>query len=155
MLLLCVSATTAPSSVSCISVMGLVPFACAETYTGALATLPSAGELIVMAIVSAALEFDAASTFDPPPMQPESGNRSGSVLSQNNFLWDLKRKQERDSANQSRSIALTSAAMKPLVPGGLPGLACHWGQHLSSHSASGCYSVFLENPCLIGLALTS
>src|SRR5438105_1977683 len=154
MLLLCVSATTAPSSASCISVMGLVPFACAETCIGALIVLPSAGELIVMAIVSAALEFDAASTFDPPPMQPESGNRSGSVLSQNNFLWDLERKAERENANQSRSIALTSTAMKPLVPGGLPGLACYWGQHFSSHSASGRYSGFLTGSLLDGLALT-
>ena len=133
-------------------VMALVPVAWAETAKGDCIVLPSLGEEIVMAIVSAALEFDAASTFDPPPMQPESGNRSGSVLSQNNFLWDLKRKEERDSANQSRSIALTSAAMKPLVPGGLPGLACYWEQHFSSHSASGCYSGISYGD---GLALTS
>src|SRR5436309_96381 len=106
MLLLCVSATTAPSSVSRISVMGLVPFACAETCTGALIVLPSAGELIVMAIVSAALLELAASTFDPPPMQPASANRSGSVASHSNFLWDLERKEERENANQSRSIGL-------------------------------------------------
>src|SRR5438270_13532980 len=105
-------------------VMALVPVAWAETAKGDCIVLPSLGEEMVMAIVSAALEL-AASTFDPPPMQPESASRSGSVASQNNFLWDLKRKEERDSANQSRSIALTSAAMKPLVPGGLPGLACH------------------------------
>src|SRR5438067_609715 len=136
-------------------VMALVPVAWAETTRGDCIVLPSLGEEMVMAIVSAALEFDAASTFDPPPMQPESGNRSGSVASQNNFLWDLKRKEERDSANQSRSIALTSAAMKPLVPGGLPGLACHWGQHFSSHSVSGCYSGFLEDFLGDGLGLTS
>src|SRR4051812_47077689 len=106
MLLLCVSATTVPSNANCMSVMLLVPLACAETVTGAFTVLPSLGEEIVMAMVSAAPELDAASTFDPPPMQPESGNRSDSVLSQNNFLWDLVWKEEGDNANQSRSIRL-------------------------------------------------
>src|SRR2546423_8280645 len=105
MLLLCASATTVESTATCISVMLLAPLACAETCTGELTRLPSLGEEIVMAIVSAALEI-AASTFDPPPMQPESGNRNDSVLSHNNFLWDLERKAERDNANQSRSIGL-------------------------------------------------
>src|SRR5438270_746752 len=106
-------------------VMALVPVAWAETTRGDCIVLPSAGALMVMAIVSAALEL-AASTFDPPPMQPESASRSGSVASQDNFLRDLERKVEHENANQSRSIALTSAAIT-LVPGGLPGLACHRG----------------------------
>src|SRR5438874_13269743 len=106
MLLLCASATRVESTATCISVMLLVPLAFAETCTGEFTKLPSLGEEIVMVIVSAALLELAASTFDPPPMQPESANRSGSVASHSNFLWDLQRKAERENANQSRSIGL-------------------------------------------------
>src|SRR5438067_11730135 len=99
-------------------VMALVPVAWAETTRGDCIVLPSLGGVMVMAIVSAALEFDAASTFDPPPMQPESSNRSGSVASQHDFRGDLERNEERENATHSTSIALNSAAFKPLEPVG-------------------------------------
>src|SRR2546423_13885947 len=114
MLLLCVSSTTVPSNANCMSVMLLAPLACAETCTGEFTKLPSPGEEIVMAIVSAALEL-AASTFDPPPMQPANSSSSKIAAKQNSFFNDLERKEERTPlhANQSRFIALTSAAIHP------------------------------------------
>src|SRR5919109_1650068 len=115
MLLLCDSATMVPSKVTCISVMLLVPLACAETCTGEFTVLPAPGEEMAMVMVSAALEL-AASTFDPPPpMHPLNSSGSGNSSSKNNLLRDseLKEERERLQFNQSRSIVLPRPPRNP------------------------------------------
>ena len=126
--------------------MGLVPFACAETCTGALIVLPSAGEY--------------PPRWNSPlqpwirhPCSPRAATGAVAWLAKMIFfgIWNGKQN------GKTPTNLGPSGYLGRHNPGAwrLTGTGLSSGQHFSSHSASGRYSGFLADSLLDGLALTS